>query len=667
MSTPKVKVVIFSGGRGASAIINAFHARPDIELTVLVNGYDDGKSTGVIRSLFPDLLGPSDFRKVIANILNAGDKSDKTLSVLLEFRLTEEFLSGARSIILDLNGNICPSINNINGLLGQFIGDIRHNTGEYVTSIFTIGLTAFTKHPDFRLSLLDDMSLGNLIFLGAWIEADKNFNITINTLTERFQIQTNILNINDGSSLYLVGIKLNNEILWNESEIVSKQVTSPIKDLFLFEINELRRVNRTNSAGINELSRQLNQFSIIPTVNPLAIQKISKADIIVYGPGTQNSSLFPSYLTQGISSAIFANINSSKFFVANIDEDLDIAGENLESLMAQFAFFMNKYSIEQFKVFELIDFALVNSSDGISDSWILSGFKKSNFSPAIALGSWADSQRKHSGERVARSILSLALQRGGPQPEFDFDSVSVVVPVLNEVATIRQVIEELSTFDWLEHKILLEIVVVDGGSTDGSLQYLRELPQLKLMELPIGTGRGSALTTGVKSTNGQYVITYPADSEYSLNGLLACINMLRETSSQIVFGSRVPFCQDSDARLKEIYEGKRREYLQSKWGGLLISFLLALLHKRWISDPLTSIKGFRKDVLLKLSLSQSGIDWDTQIVMDARISGITIVEVPVDYAPRNRSQGKKTRPIDGLPLVLKLIRGRFGKTRSHLS
>ena len=76
----KMKVVVFSGGRGAGEIINAFHNRPDVSLTVLINGYDDGKSTGVIRSLFPQLLGPSDFRKVISNILSVGDNANKSLS-----------------------------------------------------------------------------------------------------------------------------------------------------------------------------------------------------------------------------------------------------------------------------------------------------------------------------------------------------------------------------------------------------------------------------------------------------------------------------------------------------------------------------------------------------------------------------------------------------------
>jgi 2-phospho-L-lactate transferase/gluconeogenesis factor (CofD/UPF0052 family) len=663
----KIRVVVFSGGRGAGEIISAFHDRPDVSLSILVNGYDDGKSTGIIRTLFPELLGPSDFRKVISNILNSGDDARKSLSELLEFRLSNEHIDGKTSLVLENMDKKLLNVPNLSLFINGFMRKISREMGDYVTELLESGLRAFITHPKFQPSLLIDMSVGNLFILGSWLEANQNFNLAIEKILSNFSIQTKILNVNDGTSLYLVAIKKNGQVLWNESEIVSKQTTSTISDLLLFKHDVSSKFRNFNLSAESGITLELLSSATIPVANQKVWIEISSADIIVYGPGTQNSSLFPSYVTEGVGQKIAANRESMKFFIANIDEDLDIQGENLGSLLQQFSFFMNRNSKIQLDVPDLIDYALINASDTHSDSWILSGFQKKNFAPSIAIGSWANSERRHSGDRVVRSVLSLFLQKNSKAVKTDFDSVSVVIPVLNEIKTLRKVIEEISTYDWLEHNILMDITVVDGGSEDGSLDYLRELPQLRVIELPSGTGRGTAISVGLKSSSGRFAITYPADNEYTLDGLLSCINMLRNSLTPIVFGSRAPFCIDSDLRLKQIYKGKRREYFQSKWGGLLISFLLATLYKRWISDPLTSIKGFRSDVLNDLSLTQAGIDWDTQVIMDARSAGLPIVEVPVEYLPRNRNEGKKTKPIDGIPLLLKLIAGRFKSARRTLS
>ena len=60
-----MKISLFCGGRGSSALIRELLTWPQVELSLLVNAYDDGLSTGEIRDLFPGLLGPSDFRKNI--------------------------------------------------------------------------------------------------------------------------------------------------------------------------------------------------------------------------------------------------------------------------------------------------------------------------------------------------------------------------------------------------------------------------------------------------------------------------------------------------------------------------------------------------------------------------------------------------------------------------
>src|SRR5689334_3180545 len=62
-ATQRVRVVLFSGGRGSGALTRQLLSDPRVDLTIAINGYDDGASTGEVRRLLGDSLGPSDFRK----------------------------------------------------------------------------------------------------------------------------------------------------------------------------------------------------------------------------------------------------------------------------------------------------------------------------------------------------------------------------------------------------------------------------------------------------------------------------------------------------------------------------------------------------------------------------------------------------------------------------
>ena len=67
---PKVKISLFSGGSGNDRFINLIKKIPGVEIDIIVNGYDDGKSTGEIRKFIPGILGPSDFRKNLSHLVN---------------------------------------------------------------------------------------------------------------------------------------------------------------------------------------------------------------------------------------------------------------------------------------------------------------------------------------------------------------------------------------------------------------------------------------------------------------------------------------------------------------------------------------------------------------------------------------------------------------------
>src|SRR5436190_19935317 len=82
-----LSVVVFSGGRGSSVLSKELITHPGIDLTLAINGYDDGMSTGEVRRFLGDALGPSDFRKNASHLARALGTCDPALVDLLDRRL----------------------------------------------------------------------------------------------------------------------------------------------------------------------------------------------------------------------------------------------------------------------------------------------------------------------------------------------------------------------------------------------------------------------------------------------------------------------------------------------------------------------------------------------------------------------------------------------------
>jgi len=84
---PSVRVVLFSGGRGSGALATTLIRTPGVVLTIAINGYDDGASTGEVRRFLGDALGPSDFRKNASRLASELKTCSAALVALLDRRL----------------------------------------------------------------------------------------------------------------------------------------------------------------------------------------------------------------------------------------------------------------------------------------------------------------------------------------------------------------------------------------------------------------------------------------------------------------------------------------------------------------------------------------------------------------------------------------------------
>ena len=173
---------MFSGGRGTESLTEAFVSHPQIDLSLLVNAYDDGLSTGRLRRFIPGLLGPSDFRKNIAHLIPAFDEAGRSIKRLLEYRFPDTLkVESANQILSELYNTEFTRDNS--GLDPQFWKDLEsvsYKQARYietqVTSFLTYCLQEANKGRVFEFG---DCSFGNLLFAGVFLRLGYDFNRTI--------------------------------------------------------------------------------------------------------------------------------------------------------------------------------------------------------------------------------------------------------------------------------------------------------------------------------------------------------------------------------------------------------------------------------------------------------------------------------------------------------
>ena len=652
MAKEKPKVVVFSGGRGAASIIRELVRNQDLDVTVVINAYDDGLSTGVVRDRVIGLLGPSDVRKNFSNLLQIQGEEGERLARLLEYRisLTTSEANAKNQTITDLLNFIDSQRERISKRAGD---DIKR----WIETLLAKILADDLSHD---YSWLNDMSLGNLIFAGCFLENNSDFNRTIDEWASSFDLHCGkILNVTSGENLYLVAIKDDGSYLCDEASIVEPQSRSRIKQIYLLSKDKAEKFAVSSNHGTSPVSEvDLDLAQVFPRANPRVLVEIQEADLIVYGPGTQHSSLLPSYMTLGIADAI-AHSDVEKVFISNLSADHDIQSENFNSLVKKLTEYMNLGASIQRSPDRYVTQCFLSTTRQNIVPWGVSRFDDAHQFVGAHIGQWTVDGLKHDGKRVANGLMFLINRNILMNTKTNYTTLTIVIPVLDEIERLPIVLERLLTFDWIGQRLIPEFIVVDGGSSDGSIELVTEFPSVRCIQLPKGVGRGQALTSGIKASSSELIVTFPADNEYDPEAVINIAELLRTGLSPIVFGSRVGLCIDTDRRLREIYGGRTKTYYLSKWGGFVLSLLSGMIYKRWLSDTLTSVKGFNKEALETLSLEGKSADWDVRLIVDAARGSQAVAEVPVEYKPRRLSEGKKIRTRDGVRAVGALLKGIF--------
>ena len=211
--------------------------------------------------------------------------------------------------------------------------------------------------------------------------------------------------------------------------------------------------------------------------------------------------------------------------------------------------------------------------------------------------------------------------------------LSIIIPSFNEAATLAQAIKRVKQVKL--SNIIKEIIVVDDGSTDGTRKNLTKITGITKIILPKNQGKGAAIRHGLTKAAGDYVLIQDADLEYDPEDIPALLEPILTGKARVVYGSR--------------FIGPHKNMLF--WhmvGNKLLSLVTNFLFNTTISDMEVGYKLIPRKLLKSLKLESDRFGFEPEVTAKILKTGVRIYEVPISYAGREFSEGKKITWKDGL-------------------
>ena len=389
-----MNILIFNGGRGANTIIKSLKKIKDANISSVVNAYDDGKSTGEIRKFF-DMLGPSDIRKVQTSFLEVNDTN---IIDLFNYRFDKNMTNQKALNFFD---NFENEVFNRFKLNQNVINELTKYKNSFLSNFIE-------KKIDLKKKFnFNDCSLMNCLYAGSYKINNCDLILTIEKFKKLFEIKHEVLP-NSTDNLKMVALRENGQILFTESEIVNLRSNFLIYRIFLINNKINLDKNKINALNFDNKLKFLKDIHINPSINDQLEKKIELADIIIYSPGTQHSSLLPTYLTNNIGKLIAKNQNALKVFITNIGADYENPVYIASDYMVNAFKYLGQSSGNKYSYKSYFNFIIINHNNKIDHNKV--HFDKENFNKfniKLIAKDFEDKNKGgyHDGDLISKTIL----------------------------------------------------------------------------------------------------------------------------------------------------------------------------------------------------------------------------------------------------------------------
>ena len=220
--------------------------------------------------------------------------------------------------------------------------------------------------------------------------------------------------------------------------------------------------------------------------------------------------------------------------------------------------------------------------------------------------------------------------------------LSVVMPCYNEADTLAVAVERV-----LASPFPREVIVVDDGSTDGSLEIARKIDDDRVVVVAQGhnQGKGAALRAGFARATSPFVVIQDADFEYDPSDYGRLLEPLLDGRADVVYGSR--FMGGEPHRVLHFWHSV---------GNKVLTLLSNVMTDLNLTDMETGYKAFRREVLEGLVLEEDRFGFEPEVTAKIARARWRVYEVGISYSGRTYAQGKKIGWRDGVRALVCIIK-----------
>ena len=217
--------------------------------------------------------------------------------------------------------------------------------------------------------------------------------------------------------------------------------------------------------------------------------------------------------------------------------------------------------------------------------------------------------------------------------------VSVVIPTLNEAGNILEAVTNIEK-DLAYPK---EIIVVDGNSTDGTIEIVKDTSFCKLIIEP-RRGYGIALKAGIKSAKGNIIVMVDGDGTYEVRHINRLLNRMIEKDADMVLATRM-------------YDPNKAMGLMNFVGNKVITFFYDFLYSQFLSDSQSGFRAISHEAIDSVELNEGDMAFATEMLVEFAKEGYNMVEIPTTYKARKYGKTKLKKFKSGIEIFSTIFRG----------
>jgi glycosyltransferase involved in cell wall biosynthesis len=217
--------------------------------------------------------------------------------------------------------------------------------------------------------------------------------------------------------------------------------------------------------------------------------------------------------------------------------------------------------------------------------------------------------------------------------------VTVVIPTLNEAGNILETVTTI-------HKEIAypkEIIVVDGNSTDGTKEIVKDTNFCKLIVEP-RRGYGLALRTGIKHAKGDVVVIVDGDGTYDVKHINLLIDALIRNDAKLCQATRM-------------YDLRKAMGFTNFVANKIITFCFDFFYSQFLSDTQSGFRAISHSALEKVELHEDDMAFATEMLVQFAKKGFKMVEVPSAYRARRYGRPKMRRIKSGIEIFTTMVKG----------